>query len=132
VSQGLIDRPPSSPALGPFAKGAAIGVVAGFWGGLFGVGGGILMVPAMVLLMRVTQSRAHATSIAAIIASASASLIPYAIDRQVAWYPVAFLLIGSITGAFLGARLVSRISDVWLARGFMLLVIAAAVRMGLS
>ena len=109
-----------------------MGLVAGFWGGLFGVGGGIIMVPAMVLFMKMTQHRAHATSVAAIIASAGASVIPYALSGEVAWHPMAFLLLGSLFGAFAGARLAARIPAVWLARGFMVFVLAAAVRMGIG
>lgn len=43
----------------------AIGLVAGFAGGMFGIGGGAIMVPAMVLLMGLDQKLATGTSIAA-------------------------------------------------------------------
>ncbi|NIR37297.1 MAG: TSUP family transporter, partial [Actinobacteria bacterium] len=49
-----------------------LGLGAGFVGGLFGVGGGVVMVPGMVVLMAVAQHTAHGTSVAAIIASATA------------------------------------------------------------
>jgi uncharacterized membrane protein YfcA len=112
------------------AAGAVLlGASAGFLGGLFGVGGGIVMVPGMVLLFAVAQSRAHATSVAAIVASSTAAMIPMALDGRVNWPAAGSILAGSALGAFLGARLVSRISDLWLARAFLLLEIAAAVRM---
>lgn len=110
-------------------KPVALGVAAGFLGGLFGVGGGLLMVPGMVLLMGVAQHRAHATSVAAIVASSTAALIPLALEGEVRWGPAGLLLIGAVVGAYLGARIIDRIPATWLARGFVILVIVAAVRM---
>jgi uncharacterized membrane protein YfcA len=121
-----------SPTVTRVGRGALIGVSAGFWGGLFGVGGGIILVPAMVLFMGIAQHRAHGTSVAAIIASATASVVPYGFHGDVDWHVASLLLIGSVIGAFGGARFVSRIPDIWLARGFMLFVVAAAVRMGIG
>jgi uncharacterized membrane protein YfcA len=114
------------------SRGALIGVAAGFWGGLFGVGGGIIIVPALVLFMGVAQHRAHATSVAAIIASAAASVTPYGLHGDVDWHVASLLLVGSVVGAFFGARVASKIPEVWLARGFMVFVVAAAVRMGIG
>jgi uncharacterized membrane protein YfcA len=106
-----------------------IGLLAGFQGGLFGVGGGIVMVPAMVLFLAIPQHRAHATSLAAMIFSTSAAVIPLALDNRIDWDTAAFLAAGSIVGAYLGARLFSRIPAMWLATGFMVLALASAVRM---
>lgn len=112
------------------AAGAVLlGAAAGFLGGLFGVGGGIIMVPGMVLLFAVAQSRAHATSVTAIVASSTAAMIPMALDGRVHWGAAGLILTGSVLGAFAGARLVDRLSDLWLARAFLILQIAAAVRM---
>jgi uncharacterized membrane protein YfcA len=112
--------------------GVALGVAAGVFGGLFGVGGGLVMVPGMVLLMAMPQHRAHATSVAAIVAAAGAAVVPLALDDRVHWDAAAFLLVGGTIGAFAGARLISRISPVWLARAFVVIVTVAAFRMALS
>ena len=112
------------------AAGAiTLGIVAGFVGGLFGVGGGTVMVPALVLWLGLSQHRAHATSVTAIIATASAALVPFALDGEVEWDAAGLILIGALTGAFFGARLMARLPAVWLARGFFVLVTAAATRM---
>jgi len=111
---------------------AALGLGAGFVGGLFGVGGGLIMVPGMVLLMHMPQHRAHATSLAAIIASAAAAATSLAIDDRIDWGTAGLILIGSMVGAYLGARLIGRISEVWLARAFIVLILVAAVRMTLE
>ena len=90
------------------------------------------MVPGMVLLMHLSPHRAHATSLAAIIASAAAAATSLAIDDRVDWDTAGLILIGSMAGAYLGARVIGRISEVWLARAFVALVLAAAVRMVLE
>jgi uncharacterized membrane protein YfcA len=114
------------------AAAAALGMAAGFMGGLFGVGGGLLMVPGMVLLLGVAQSRAHATSVTAIVAAAGASVVPLALDTRVDWDTAAVILVGSLAGATAGARLIDHVSEAWLARAFVAIVAAAAVRMVLG
>jgi len=112
-----------------YAPAVLLGLVAGFQGGLFGVGGGIVMVPGMVLFLAVPQHRAHATSLAAMIASSTAAVVPLAMGNRIDWDTAGFLVAGSMVGAYLGARLFSRIPEVWLAGGFMVLALASAVRM---
>ncbi len=113
------------------AIAGVLGLGAGFIGGLFGVGGGIVMVPGLVLWMGMTQHRAHGTSVAAIVASASAAAVPFAIDSQVDWQAAALILIGALAGASVGARFMGKIPAVWLARSFLLLTLAAAARIAL-
>jgi len=109
-----------------------LGATAGLLGGLFGVGGGLVMVPGMVLFLAIPQHRAHATSLAAMIASASAAVVPLALADRIDWDTGGFLLLGSIGGAYLGARVFARIPAVWLAGGFVALALASAVRMFLE
>lgn len=114
------------------AGGVVLGLGAGFVGGLFGVGGGVVMVPGMVLLLGFEQHRAHATSVAAIVAAASAGVAPFALDGEVAWATAGFLLIGALAGAVIGARNIARIPAVWLARAFVVVALVSAVRMWFS
>lgn len=114
------------------AGGVALGIAAGFVGGLFGVGGGVVMVPGMVLLFGFEQHRAHATSVAAIVAAATAGVIPFAVQGEVAWSTAGYLLIGALVGAAIGARSIARISPVWLARAFVVAAVVAAARMWTS
>ena len=110
-------------------RAAGIGLAAGIAGGLFGVGGGIVIVPALVLWFGLDQHRAHATSLAAIVAITAAALIPFAVDGSVDVGAASALLGGAAVGAYAGARLMARIPEVWLARGFFTLLVAAALRM---
>ncbi len=113
-------------------RAAGLGLAAGFVGGLFGVGGGVVVVPGLVLWLGLAQHRAHATSVAAIVASASAALVPFALDGEVDWPAALALFAGAGVGAYGGARLIARIPEVWLARAFVALMAVAAVRLWLS
>jgi len=114
------------------AAAAGLGLGAGFVGGLFGVGGGVVLVPGLVLLLGFAQHRAHATSLAAIVVSASSAGIPFILEGSVHWGYAGLLLVGSSVGAVLGARHVVRISAVWLARGFVAIALVAAVDLWMS
>jgi uncharacterized protein len=107
-----------------------LGLAAGFFSGMFGIGGGLVMVPALVVFMSLPQHRAHATSMAAIVLVAAAAAVPFAASGEVAWRYTVWLLAGSLVGAVVGARAISRISATWLARGFVVLALAAAARLG--
>ena len=110
-------------------QGAVLGVAAGFIGGLFGVGGGLLVVPGLVLWLHFDQRRAGATSLATIVASSSAAVTRFAVDGAVAFDTAAVLFIGAGLGAFVGARLSGRIPNYWLARGFVTIVLLSAARL---
>lgn len=111
------------------SKAIALGLGAGFLGGMFGVGGGIIMVPGLVLWVGLDQHRAHATSVTAIIATASAAIVQFAADGEVDWSSAGWIVIGALTGVYVAGRFMERIPAVWLARAFFVLVLTAAVRM---
>jgi len=96
---------------------AAIGFLGGLLGGLLGVGGGFVMVPLQVLWTDTSQRHANANSLVAIIPIALAALPIYYFRKgspQIDFHVALFLVIGSVTGAYLGARLLSRIPDLQL------------------
>jgi uncharacterized membrane protein YfcA len=108
---------------------AAVGVLAGFLSGLFGVGGGILIVPGLVLLLRMDQRRAHGTSLAAIVPIALAGVAGYALADAVDWAAGALLIIGAATGALIGTRALRTISETWLRGLFAVFLLLAAARL---
>ena len=71
-------------------------VCAGFLAGLFGVGGGILIVPGLVLTR--TQRLAHGTSLAAVVPISAASLVSYAAHGNVDWNVATWLAVGAVGG----------------------------------
>ena len=83
-------------------------------GGLLGVGGGFVLVPLQVLWTGTSQRHANANSLVAIIPIALAALPIYFFRKgapQVDLHVALFLVIGSVVGAYLGARMLSRIPE---------------------
>jgi uncharacterized membrane protein YfcA len=96
----------------------AIGAGAGLLSGLFGVGGGVVMVPAMVLLAGLSQHTAQATSLAAVVPIATVGALIFGRADSVDVPAAVALVIGSLAGVQLGARVMNRMSGPTLARVF--------------
>lgn len=111
------------------ARDLLIGFGAGAFSGAFGVGGGIILVPLLVLLLHFSQKRAQATSLVMVALAATAGFITYSIAGEVAWIPAGFILVGGLMGSVAGSTLVRRTSDRRLQLAFGLLLIAVAVRL---
>ena len=82
---------------------ALAGFGAGLAGGLFGVGGGIVMVPVLTAFFGLTQHQAHGTSLAAVAATALAGIVVYGLAGHVAWLPAALMAVSGALTARLGA-----------------------------
>jgi uncharacterized membrane protein YfcA len=110
-----------------------IGIVAGFLSGLFGIGGGVVIVPAFVLILALDQYRAAATSVATIVITAAAALITFVVtatgDEQINWTAAIVVFSGSAVGAVVGARYLERIPEYLLTGVFALVMAIGAVRM---
>ena len=111
---------------------AGVGLGAGLLSGLFGVGGGIVMVPALVLLAGMAQQRASATSLAAIVPIAAVGAIIFGRADSVDLAAAAVLVVGSLVGVQIGARLMARIGEDRLRIGFAIFMIAVALTMLIS
>jgi uncharacterized protein len=110
-------------------KLVGIGLVSGFFGALFGVGGGIVIVPLLVLLLAFDQRRASATSLAAILVSSIAGAVTYAFHGDVK--PGAAIAIGlpAVIGVLAGTAIQQRVPVHRLSYGFALLLAAVGVRL---
>ncbi len=86
-----------------WALGLAVGLATGVLSGLLGIGGGILMVPGMVLLLGLTQHVAEGTSLTVIIPTALAGSITHFRMGNIRFESAAFLAVGGVLGAALGA-----------------------------
>lgn len=109
-----------------------LGIGAGFVAGLFGVGGGVIIVPGLVLGLGLDQHRAHATSLAIMVVAAGAGATSFAIAGEVDWSATATVFLGSSVGAFAAARFLDRIPPLWLARAFVAIVLVAATRIAIT
>ena len=93
------------------ARLVAIGVMGGLLSGLLGVGGGVVMVPLLVLWAGYRQRDAHALSLGAIIPISFASVVIYGAAGKVRLVDAAALAAGSVVGARIGASALARIEE---------------------
>lgn len=106
-----------------------LGLVAGIFGGAFGIGGATIMIPAFVLIFGLSQHHAQGTALAAL-------LPPVFILAVLRYYhggyvniPMAiFVAVGFTFGGLLGAHLVQGIPDLILKRAFGIYLLVIAVR----
>jgi uncharacterized protein len=108
---------------------AVVGVSAGFLAGLFGVGGGILIVPGLVLATGMDQRRAHGTSLAAVLPISLASFATYASHGNVDWAVAAILSAGAVAGAVVGTHLLDVLSQRTLSLLFAGILFISAIRL---
>jgi uncharacterized membrane protein YfcA len=106
-----------------------IGLAAGFFSALFGVGGGIVIVPLLLLVARWEIRSATATSLAAIGITATAGVITYVVHGEVR--PVYAALVGlpAAVGVVGGTALQQRVPVRTLAFLFAALLVAIAIRL---
>ncbi len=106
-----------------------VGLGAGILSGIFGVGGGILIVPGLVFFAKMDQRRAHGTSLAAVLPISIASLVTYWSHDHVDWHVALWLAIGAVGGAILGTKLLKTARHDMLSYGFAVLLIMSAARL---
>jgi uncharacterized membrane protein YfcA len=104
-----------------------LGAVVGLLSGIFGVGGGSMIVPALVM-MGLSQREAAATSLAAIIPTSISGVISYAVDGNVDWIAAILLAVGMLGGTQLGSWLLSKLSERFLRWFFVAFMIFVAVQ----
>lgn len=110
--------------------GLSVGLAAGLVGALCGVGGGIIMVPAFVFALDMTQKTAVATSLAVVVvAGLSGSINNFANSDLIDWRVVGVTSLGAAVASWFGADLMRSLSNPVLQKGFALLLIAVGVRM---
>ena len=105
------------------------GMLAGIAGGLFGVGGGVILVPLLTGWFGMSQHQAHGTSLAVIGVSALAGLAVYGAVSHVAWGTAAVVALTSVVAAPLGAKWATRTSPGALRRAFAVFLVLVAIRL---
>jgi len=110
-------------------KSKIIGVVIGFVNGLFGAGGGSLLVPALEKFQKYETHKAHATTVAVILPLSVVSAVVYIWGVDVDWSAVLWVSFGGVAGGFVGAKLLSKLGGMWLNILFGAFLAFGAVRM---
>lgn len=104
-----------------------LGLIAGIFGGMFGIGGGTILIPALVFLCGLTQHQAQGTTLAVLVPPIGLlAAMRYWQAGNVKLSIAAFICIGFFIGGFIGADFVQKFSDPILKRlfGAYLLVIS--------
>lgn len=113
-------------------QGAAIGLVAGLASGYVGVGGGFIMVPLMLSIIGIPMRKASGTSLIAVMILAIPGVIEQGIIGNINYIAGIAIVIGTIPGAVVGARLVTKVPERTLRLLFGCFLIVAAVMLVLN
>jgi len=111
--------------------GALVGILAGLVGALCGVGGGMIMVPAFVLLLEMEQKKAVATSLAVVVVSGLSGTLNHVTSKSglIDWKLVAITAAGAAVAAWFGSDLMRSLSNQQLTKIFGVLLVVVGVRM---
>lgn len=110
--------------------GAAIGIAAGILAGMVGVGGGIIIVPALVYFFGMDQHMAQGTSLAVLLPPTGLfAFIQYYRAGHVDVKIAALIIVGLLIGGWLGGGWAQQVSGPVLRKGFAVLMAGAAVKM---
>lgn len=109
-----------------FLKILGIGLIAGFLSGLFGVGGGLVMVPLQMLFLSMPIKQSVRNSLGAIVLIAASGLVQHAYNGNVLWIPGICLGLGGIAGAQLGTRVLPKLPSRMVNLLFRLLLVGMA------
>ena len=113
-------------------RGLLIGALAGLMSGLFGIGGGIIIVPALLTLLSMERRLAHGTSLAATVPVAAATVATFALGDHVDWPVALFLMTGAVVGTVLGTQLLQVIPKRPLTIIFIVVILLTAARLLVS
>jgi len=105
----------------------ATGVLMGFTSGLLGIGGGVLMVPLLVMVVGLSPHKAVGTSLGVIVISAVAGTVFYGIKGDVNLWIVMPLLVGSTVGIQIGAAICERLQPKRLKQYFAVVLFVTAM-----
>ncbi|MBP7342318.1 MAG: sulfite exporter TauE/SafE family protein [Smithellaceae bacterium] len=105
----------------------AIGLAAGLFGGLIGMGGGIVMIPLLVGWFALDQCRAQGTSLAVLVFTGVSGALTYGYAGQIDWNAALILAVPAVLTAAAGARLADRLPGWQLKKVFGAFLIFCAV-----
>ena len=105
----------------------AVGLLAGIMSGMFGIGGGLVIVPALVIVFGLEQKTATGTSLLALLLPVGIlAVLDYHARGKVVWQYGLLIAVGLTVGAYFGSRLTRGVSDLTLKRIYALFLIVVA------
>ncbi|HIE36155.1 MAG TPA: sulfite exporter TauE/SafE family protein [Candidatus Omnitrophica bacterium] len=107
-----------------------LGLIAGIFSGFLGIGGGIILIPALTYLFGLTQHQAQGTTLAIMVPPIGLlAAIKYYLEGNVKLGIVVFICIGFFIGGLLGAQFVHRISSLLLKKIFGVFLLFVSLKM---
>lgn len=110
-------------------KNMLIGLSAGVVSGLFASGGGMIVVPAFIYVLKMNEQEARATSVFTILPMVIASSIFYLRNDYIDWNIGILCAIGGIIGGYIGTKLLKKLSDKILKVTFIIFLFYISIRM---
>ena len=107
----------------------AIGVVAGLFAAMFGIGGGVVIVPLLILITKMPARMAAATSLATLILTSLMGVIRFSGSDHIDWAAAIVIGTPAIVGVLIGIRFQKRLPAEWLILGFGLFVVVIGLKM---
>jgi uncharacterized membrane protein YfcA len=129
MARMMVDRPAAGTTAGRTLKLAAIGTAAGFFSGVFGVGGGTVIVPLLVLWMGYGQREATGTSLAAIVFIAAFAAGVQGVYGNVHVLDAVLIGIPAVGGVLFGTWFQQRLANRAIALLFAGVLVASAVEL---
>ena len=107
-----------------------LGVIAGFLSGMLGIGGGVVLIPALVFIFGLTQLQAQGTTLALMIPPIGLlAAIRYYQSGNVKLGMAGFICLGFFVGGLLGANLVQNLPEPLIRKTFALFLLFVSLRM---
>lgn len=110
-------------------KKILIGFIAGMISGFFTAGGGLILVPAFIYMLKMEPKKARATSICCILPMVITTAFFYSNNNLINWKTGIYCAIGGIAGGFVGAKLLNKVSDKYLKVAFAMFLLYASYNM---
>lgn len=110
-------------------KNKIIGIIAGLISGLFGAGGGMILVPAFSFFNKMNEKESRATSILCILPMVVTSFILYYKNKYIEWNIGIKCAIGGIIGSIIGSILLKKLDDKILKILFTIFLIYTSIKM---
>ena len=110
-------------------KKILIGLSAGIICGLFGTGGGMILVPAFIYMLKIEPKKARSTSLSCMLVMVIASSFFYYRNNYINWNAGLVCAIGGIIGGYIGAKLLKKVPDYILKIAFVFFIIYYSFRM---
>lgn len=110
-------------------KLALIGMIAGFVSGFFSTGGGLILVPAFMYLLKLESNKARGTSVFCILPMVVTSSFFYYKENFIDWKVAILCAIGGAIGGYIGAKLLKRLPEKILKIAFTIFLIYASYKM---